>query len=350
MTIERSTAPTQGIDKESLITGIEKVAAGHPERKDEYLDTQRDLSRVRENQGLLTPGCRGNAVKAAQQDLNLWRNGQGLPLISESGIYDLATQEAVRDFQKLHAISLTDGSLTTANSEMRLGLVADGVIGPRTLRALDLSLGRETLTFERFKEVTGGLWDLSQVAPGREWIVADNYIPTNLRVEASGISEKLNPEFVAAVEAMATRLGTEPEWMLSVMSFETGGTFSPSKRNKHSGAVGLIQFLKKTAESLGTSRGELEDMTQLEQLEYVEKYLSPYTGRLNSPADLYMAVFCPNGIGKSDSYALYTHGKNYRQNKGLDRNRDGAITKAETAAPVEEIFLAMQKDHGTKSA
>ena len=49
-------------------------------------------------------------------------------------------------------------------------------------------------------------------------------------------------EFIRGVEAMAGRLGTRPEYILAVMSFETGGSFNPAIRNGI-GATGLIQFL-----------------------------------------------------------------------------------------------------------
>ena len=39
-------------------------------------------------------------------------------------------------------------------------------------------------------------------------------------------------EFIRGVEAMAGRLGTRPEYILAVMSFETGGTFNPAIRNR----------------------------------------------------------------------------------------------------------------------
>ena len=53
-------------------------------------------------------------------------------------------------------------------------------------------------------------------------------------------------EFIKEVEKIAERLKTKPEYLLAAMSFETGGTFDPAKRNGI-GATGLIQFIKPTA-------------------------------------------------------------------------------------------------------
>lgn len=50
-----------------------------------------------------------------------------------------------------------------------------------------------------------------------------------------------------------------------VMSFETGGSFSPSERNGI-GATGLIQFLPGTPRGLGTTTDQLANMSSVDQL------------------------------------------------------------------------------------
>jgi len=61
---------------------------------------------------------------------------------------------------------------------------------------------------------------------------------------------------------MAGRLGAKPEHLLAVMSFETGGSFSPSETN-FIGATGLIQFIPDTARGLGTSTAQLARMNSV---------------------------------------------------------------------------------------
>ncbi|CAN5695673.1 hypothetical protein BH20ACI4_BH20ACI4_11470 [soil metagenome] len=78
-------------------------------------------------------------------------------------------------------------------------------------------------------------------------------------------------EFIREVESMAGRLGTRPEYILAVMSFETGGSFNPAIRNGI-GATGLIRFLPSTARGLGTTTDALGRMSSVEQLRFVEKY------------------------------------------------------------------------------
>lgn len=149
---------------------------------------------------------------------------------------------------------------------------------------------------------------------------------------------RVDQAFRVKVREVAGRLNINPDWLMAVMAFETGNTFNPGIKNQAgSSAVGLIQFLKSTATSLGTSTTALSRMTAVEQLDYVEKYYNQYRGRINNLADCYMAVLWPKAIGKPDSYVLWTApSTSYNQNAGLDKNRDGTITKAEAAGRVED--------------
>lgn len=154
-------------------------------------------------------------------------------------------------------------------------------------------------------------------------------------------SSLLSPAFCEKVASIAARLGADTNFLLAVMAFESGGTFSSSVKNKFSGATGLIQFMPKTAEGLGTSIAELAQMTPEEQLDYVERYFQPYRGKLKTLEDTYMAVLWPAAVGKPNDYVLFRQGSTaYAQNKGLDVNRDGRITKAEAAGKVREKLEA----------
>lgn len=139
--------------------------------------------------------------------------------------------------------------------------------------------------------------------------------------------------FMSSVEQVSSKLGIPSQELLRAMSFETGGSFSPSIKNPTGSATGLIQFIESTAKGLGTSTAELAKMTREEQMVYVEKYLSPYKGRLKDFGDIYMAIHLPVAIGKSDDYVLYDNvslrTKAYEQNRGLDLNNDGKVTRGE---------------------
>lgn len=147
---------------------------------------------------------------------------------------------------------------------------------------------------------------------------------------------KVSSEFRDKVRAISMRLGCAPSDLMTCTAWESGRSFSPSKKNMAgSGATGLIQFMPATAKALGTSTAALAAMTAVQQLDWVEKYFQPYKGKLNTLADLYMAILWPAGVGKPLEYVLWdaaTRPTTFRQNAGLDTNRDNRVTKAECAA------------------
>lgn len=153
---------------------------------------------------------------------------------------------------------------------------------------------------------------------------------------------KVSPTFRTTVVAVCRRVVIEdPSWLMACMAFETGETFSPSIRNgAGSGAVGLIQFMPSTAAALGYTVEELVNMTAESQIYVVEAYFKSWAGRLHSLGDVYGAILWPGMIGKADNWVVFDsadtkHPKRYIQNKGLDFNRDGKITKAEVVAKVK---------------
>ena len=150
--------------------------------------------------------------------------------------------------------------------------------------------------------------------------------------------------FRESVSAAAKRLGVSEDDLYAVMAFETGGTFNPAEKNRAgSGATGLIQFMPSTAEGLGTTTDELAKMSRTEQMKYVEKFLSNKGISGKGLSDVYMAVLFPAAVGKPDDFVLFGKGAMsgytgtaYEQNKGLDANNDGSITKAEASAKVQQ--------------
>ena len=154
--------------------------------------------------------------------------------------------------------------------------------------------------------------------------------------------------FMDGIDRLAEKYQVSPVDILSVMAFETGGSFDPAQKNlAGSGATGLIQFMPDTARGLGTTTQQLAGMTRAQQLKFVDKYFSNKGIQGGSLSDLYMGVLFPAAVGKPDSYILF--GNNaaiprfrgmgprsaYVQNRGLDLNNDGSITKTEAAAKVE---------------
>jgi hypothetical protein len=124
------------------------------------------------------------------------------------------------------------------------------------------------------------------------------------------------------VRAISAELGCDPSDLMSCIAFETGESFSPSIRNKASGATGLIQFMPRTAKGLGTTVEALAAMTAEDQLNYVAGYFEPWRGRLLTLEDLYMAILWPRAVGKPNAEVLFRKGTvAYDQNAGLDANQ-----------------------------
>lgn len=186
--------------------------------------------------------------------------------------------------------------------------------------------------FEAIKERKGSGLTQAEV----DAINAIMYPPRTTAKTPLAWGAKVSPAFRDKVRLISSRLGVDPSDLMTCMAWESGRSFSPSKKNMAgSGATGLIQFMPATARGLGTSTAALAAMTAVQQLDWVEKYFQPYKGKLHNLADLYMAILWPAGVDKPMEYVLWdakTRPTTYRQNAGLDANKDGVITKAECSA------------------
>lgn len=148
------------------------------------------------------------------------------------------------------------------------------------------------------------------------------------------------PEFLAKVDDISAELNFNPDDLVKVINFETGGSFASDQRNNAgSGATGLIQFMEDTAIGLGTSTEELAQMRPTEQLDFVREHLRTHLRNTPNPtlSDVYMAVLFPRAVGEPDDTPVFQQGDRfYQQNSGLDLDGDGIITKGEATAKVEE--------------
>lgn len=151
---------------------------------------------------------------------------------------------------------------------------------------------------------------------------------------------KVTPAFKSKVIKICKNLDVSPDYLMSCMAFETGETFKPDIKNAAgSGAVGLIQFMPRTAKGLGTSIESLSKMSAVKQLDYVAKYFHKKKGKLKTLEDVYMAILYPAAIGQPSSHTLFS--KNtivYEQNKGFDKDKDGKITLAEISGKVRAKY------------
>jgi len=152
-------------------------------------------------------------------------------------------------------------------------------------------------------------------------------------------SQNVSQDFKDKVMQIADRLGTNPNFLMAVMSFESG--LNPRAKNRFTGATGLIQFMPSTARGLRTTIEAIAEMSAEEQLDLVEQYFKPYKNRLLTIEDAYMAVLWPKAIGKKKDYVLFEKPSTaYQQNSGLDVDRDGRVTVFDATDRVRRILSA----------
>lgn len=227
------------------------------------------------------------------------------------GVKIMTRQEAMQRQQYLKDLGFYDGNV-------------DGIWGSQSKNAES--------TYQRVKSIHAGKIETVK----NTTVVGSNVI----------WSAKVSKVFLDRLQWIADQLGLPKadgiNMLMACIAWESGRTFSPSIRNAAgSGATGLIQFMPSTAKGLGTTTDKLALMSAEDQLNYVYKYFLPYKGRLKNLGDVYMAILWPAGVGKADSYVLWnkkTKPTTYRQNAGLDVNKNGEITRAECLVKIRMLY------------
>lgn len=156
--------------------------------------------------------------------------------------------------------------------------------------------------------------------------------------------EKLSKGNLSALYKAAEQIGIPVDWLATVISFETGGSFDPAQPNKAgSPAVGLIQFMPETAaailrvKDLNLARFITKKMTFKEQL---TKMVVPYFrgGTYKTLNDVYLKVFYPAAMNKAPDYVVGSApGVVYEQNAGFDRDNKGYITRGDITRTISNI-------------
>ncbi len=142
--------------------------------------------------------------------------------------------------------------------------------------------------------------------------------------------------FIQKVKDISKSLNINPNWIMFVMNNESD--LKPDAENKsfpflNGFATGLIQFTPDTAAYLGTTTSLLKTMTNVDQLDYVYKYLLPMKSKLHNIADVYNAVFFPVAVGKPADFVLSSKNLSAeiiaKSNPIFDLNKDKQITVGE---------------------
>ncbi|WP_050490161.1 hypothetical protein [Aeromonas jandaei] len=130
---------------------------------------------------------------------------------------------------------------------------------------------------------------------------------------------------------------------------------SIAKRNP----VGLIQFTGPAVQQINNVHGtnitkqDLALMDELEQLDYVKKYFTSRKDLINKfkgPEDIYLFIFCPEGVGKDDDYVLYSKQDDhdygvdyYTNNSSLDSNLHGNEGNNDQKIQKKELLSRLRK-------
>lgn len=182
-----------------------------------------------------------------------------------------------------------------------------------------------------------GLW-----GPASEAAFQAMYVEMRKKHVAWG--KKFTPEELKALTEMMKSEGftggVDASDLMSCIAFETGGTFNPAIENKVSKARGLIQFMPKIAIAYGTTVEALGKMSVTEQIPFIGMHFKPYRKRLNNLGDVYMSILWPRAVGQKDNYVLWREGTTaYRQNSGLDLNKDGTVIREECLHKIKNFMV-----------
>jgi len=227
---------------------------------------------------------------------------------------------------------VTPDIVKDAQRSMGGGLVVDGILGPKTRRAIAIRLPQDEF--------------------GMGYLAA-------LGAESSHTAD-LSDDFFSDLKTYAAELQMDPVWMLDVMYSESGlrstAKFGGPDRTQGNPkgilSTGLIGFMDvRLCGTPDNSRAAHDRFAQVSpegQLQCVRQFWLPMKGKARSAANLYQYNFVPASLarGTDDDTVIAAedgvgyHGQEadfYRVNAGyLDVDKNGAITVGDLAARLEK--------------
>ncbi len=176
-------------------------------------------------------------------------------------------------------------------------------------------------------------------------VVAETpYIPKTLNLKEGGAADLRVGEdkaFLKGLHKLAEKWELDPAHLLALMASESS-LFADNMND--GGYAGLIQIGPDTAKEMGTTVEALTKMSRAEQLVYVDKYFQKWgLPKRATKGELYQAVLAPStlhyydeGVGLgADEYIYKSGSAAYEENKPLDLNDDGFITRRELGARID---------------
>lgn len=251
--------------------------------------------------------------------------GYKLPVHGVDGYSGPETSAAIKKFEKDNKLTI-DGSPDEAMINLLNKMIAGKGIKFAKSTEADVVAGKGGVRAGSHKGIKGDTRQRALLSP-------------------AGVAHLKDPDFNSKLQKVADSLGVDKAHLIAIMKAESN--MDPAAVNPYSKATGLIQFMPKTARSLGTTVRELRTMSATDQLDYVYRYYKMNGVKPGMGAgDLYMATFMPAAVGKPDDFVLGVKNGNksifglnqgliYAQNYSLDQNRDGLITVGDVKSKVE---------------
>lgn len=146
--------------------------------------------------------------------------------------------------------------------------------------------------------------------------------------------------FESLLIRLAIKYRFDPNWLMTIMCFETFGQFKTDAYN-FAGKVGILPFSERTAKRLGTTQEALAQLNHFEQLMYIGLYFKRYAlkGRVRSFRELFMAIHFPEIKNQRPTYKIYKSPSiGYERYKGFDKEGKGYVTNHDIFAEVEKIL------------
>ena len=184
-------------------------------------------------------------------------------------------------------------------------------------------------------------------------------IKTPIPGPKGGGTKTISEAFHKRALEIADKIGCKYEDLITVMNFESGIDPSVGSKNPKRKPVGLIQFAGSAIRALNKTYGlelskeKVIEMSELEQLDLVEKYFlmtKQGNSRLRNKkqldaADLYSLTILPTRAGrdilchkdeKNSKGELLSY---YESNQGIDVGGDGVITREDILAKLNEFRI-----------
>lgn len=145
--------------------------------------------------------------------------------------------------------------------------------------------------------------------------------------------------FKEALLTLSDSLQCNPQHLLMCFYFES--RLNPKfQTSKHRG-TGFIQLTEGEIRKLGTTAVRLSSMRGDQQLQYIGKYLEPFTGKMTSLVETYFACFYQDGVGASPSYYFRLPTKYQTANKVFPLRNHNRIQKWQIDKALRIYFMRL---------